>query len=225
MTIMEAIEARHSVRSYKPVPIQPEAEARLRAEIDACNKEGGLSIQLVTGDMGAFGGVMARKFDGVRGYVALIGPRTPALEEKAGYYGERIALLAQTLGLNTCWVALTYSKEAARRACRIGEDQRLVLVLAVGYGRTQGVPHRSKTPDQVSQAEGDAPMWFREGVRAVLLAPTAINQQSFRLVLEGSTVEARALGGFYSKVDLGIVRYHFEIGAGKGNFTWKGAAI
>ncbi|MFR4700307.1 MAG: nitroreductase, partial [Christensenellaceae bacterium] len=31
-------------------------------------------------------------------------------------------------------------------------------------------------------------------------------------------VSARATGGFYSKRDLGIVKYHFEIGAG--NFSW-----
>ena len=26
--------------------------------------------------------------------------------------------------------------------------------------------------------------------------------------------------GFYTKVDLGIAKYHFEIGAGKENFCW-----
>ena len=25
----------------------------------------------------------------------------------------------------------------------------------------------------------------------------------------------------YGKMDLGIVKYHFELGAGKENFTWK----
>lgn len=221
MTIMEAIKARRSVRSYKPTPLPPEVVDRLREEIAACNKEGGLSMRLVAGDGGAFKGFMARKFTGVRNYVAMIGPRTPSLEEKVGYYGERIALLAQTLGLNSCWVALTYSKEAAKDACRIGEGERLVLVLALGYGETQGVPHRSKTMAEVCQTEGTPPKWFVDGAEAALLAPTAINQQAFKLRLEGSVVEAKALGGFYSKVDLGIVKYHFEIGAGKKNFTWK----
>ena len=33
-------------------------------------------------------------------------------------------------------------------------------------------------------------------------------------------VFAKSLGGFYSKVDLGIVKYHFEVGAGTENFRW-----
>lgn len=34
-------------------------------------------------------------------------------------------------------------------------------------------------------------------------------------------VTAKAAGmGFYTKIDLGIVKYHFEIGAGKGKEVW-----
>ena len=68
--------------------------------------------------------------------------------------------------------------------------------------------------------QGPAPDWFLRGVDAALLAPTAMNQQKFMFRLENGRVSARAGLGFYSKVDLGIAKYHFELGAGKANFQW-----
>ena len=66
------------------------------------------------------------------------------------------------------------------------------------------------------------PDWFRAGVEAAMTAPTAINQQKFMLTLmrDGATVKAAAGLGPYAKMDLGIVKYHFEIGAGDHPFRW-----
>lgn len=220
MELMEAICARHSVRSYTDQPIAPEALDALRAEIAACNREGGLHIQLVADEPNAFGGMMAHygKFTGVRNYIALAGPKGPGLDEALGYYGERLVLLAQTLGLNTCWVALTYSKGRAR--VEVAPGEKLRLVIALGYGATQGVAHKSKPMRAVCSAGETAPAWFQRGMEAALLAPTAMNQQKFRITRSGEAVRAESTGGFYSKVDLGIVKYHFEVGAGAENFKW-----
>lgn len=223
MTILEAMQARHSVRSYKDTPLKTEDIKTLQNEIDACNKEGGLHIQLVTDEPKAFDSFMAHygKFSGVRNYIALIGKKGAGLEEKLGYYGERLVLLAQTLGLNTCWVALTFGKGAARSRCTIAPGEKLVCVVALGYGATQGVAHKSKPMEALCRVEGAVPDWFRSGINAAMLAPTAMNQQKFMISLNGNTVTAKSLGGFYSKTDLGIVKYHFEIGAGRENFSWS----
>lgn len=223
MTILEAMQARHSVRSYRDTPLKTEDIKTLQNEIDACNKEGGLHIQLVTDESKAFDSFMAHygKFSGVRNYIALIGKKGAGLEEKLGYYGERLVLLAQTLGLNTCWVALTFGKGAARSRCTIAPGEKLVCVVALGYGATQGVAHKSKPMEALCRVEGAVPDWFRSGINAAMLAPTAMNQQKFMISLNGNTVTAKSLGGFYSKTDLGIVKYHFEIGAGRENFSWS----
>ncbi|MGN0708536.1 MAG: nitroreductase family protein [Faecalibacterium sp.] len=222
MDLMQAMERRHSVRQYKNKPLAAQASAELKQEVEACNREGGLHIQLVENEPQAFDGFMAHygKFSGVTSYFALIGPKSPQLEEKCGYYGERLALRAQQLGLNTCWVAMSYRKVPS--AFTVAPGEKLCLVIALGYGSTQGTAHSSKTPEQVTKTDGPVPDWFQKGVRAALLAPTAMNQQKFTFGLENGRVSARAGFGPYAKVDLGIVRYHFELGAGKENVVWAG---
>ena len=217
MDLLTAIKNRHSVRSYIDKPIDSETLSELNAEIDACNKESGLHIQLVTNEPEAFDSMMAHygKFSGVQNYIALVGRKSADFDEKSGYYGERIALKAQMLGLNTCWVAMTFSKGAAKKAVVIESGEKLGCVLALGYGKTQGVAHTSKSMAQLCKTEGSMPEWFKNGMEAAILAPTATNQQKFLFTLNGQKVTAEATGGFYSKVDLGIVKYHFEDGSGK----------
>lgn len=221
MELMEAMRGRHSVRQYTDRPIPAEILAELQEETAACNREGSLHIQLAVDEPEAFQGVLAHygSFRGVRNYWALIGPKGPDLDEKLGWYGERLVLKAAQLGLDTCWVALTFRKGKCR--CTAAPGEKLVCVVALGYGVTHGVPHKSKPMEALCKANGEMPTWFRSGMEAALLAPTATNQQKFLLTLDKNTVQAEATGGFYSKVDLGIVKYHFEIGAGTDHFTWK----
>ena len=220
MDLMEAMRARHSVRQYEDKQLTEAHLAALRTELDACNREGGLHIQLAAGEPKAFNSMMAHygKFSGVTNYFALIGPKGPALEETCGYYGERLVLLAQQLGLNTCWVAMTYKKVPG--AFQVSSGEKLTVVIALGYGKTQGVAHKSKPFSDVAVCDGAVPDWFRAGVEAALLAPTAMNQQKFQFSAQGNQVSAKAGRGFYSKIDLGIAKYHFEVGAGAGNFQW-----
>lgn len=220
MELSEAIKNRHSVRRYTDRKIEPDILNELQSEIDKCNKEGNLHIQLVKDEPKAFNGLMAHygKFSGVTNYIALVGNKAKDLDEKCGYYGERLVLKAQQLGLNTCWVALTYKKVPG--AFKVDKGEKVTVVISLGYGETQGVSHKSKTPEQVSNIGADSPVWMLAGVEAALLAPTALNKQKFMLIRDGKTVTAKAGKGSYTKVDLGIVKYNFEVGAGKENFIW-----
>ena len=221
MTLQEAIKARHSVRRYTAKPIPAEIAAQLNKEIAECNRESGLNIQLLTEDPAAFKGFLANYglLHGVRNYIAMIGPESADLDEHTGWYGERLVLLAQTLGLNTCWVGGTFSRKKV--VAEINEGEKLVCVIAIGYGANQGRSRRSKKPESLCTVNGKMPGWFRNGMEAAMLAPTAVNQQRFHFTLSGNTVSAQASAGPYTKVDLGIVKYHFEIGAGRENFRWR----
>ena len=227
MTIQEAIEARHSVRAYKDQPLTEEVAKRLEEEIAAVNQKGNLHVQLIQNEPKAFQGTMAKygKFRNANNYLVMAGKRAEDLDERIGYYGEHLVLLAQTLGLNTCWVGLSYSKVPGTYVLEDGE--KIACYIALGYGETQGVGHKIKTVEQVSNASDATPSWFRKGVEAALLAPTAVNQQKFSFEYVGmsnNSHQVRAKRGFsmigYTQLDLGIAKYHFEIGAGKVNFEW-----
>ncbi|MDY6074023.1 MAG: nitroreductase family protein [Eubacteriales bacterium] len=238
MITKDIIRQRHSVRSYLDKPIDPEALNKLNEIVDECNKEGNMHIQIVCEEPKAFDGFMAHygKFKNVKNYFALIGPKTNDLDEKCGYYGARLMLEAQSLGLNTCCVYLTYKKISD--AIEVKDNEKLVCVIALGYGEDEGKPHNSKLyNDVVLTSEynsdwlnnnpeidfnsDDSPQWFKDGIEMALLAPTAMNQQKFEFMLDGNTVHITPGFGVCTKIDLGIVKYFFEIGAGKENFVWK----
>ena len=227
MTIQEAIEARHSVRAYKDLPLSEEIVKLLEDELVKLNNEGQLHIQLICNEPKAFKGTMAKygKFRNANNYIVMAGKKADDLDERIGYYGEHLVLLAQTLGLNTCWVGLSYSKVPGTYV--LDEGEKIACYIAIGYGETQGSGHKIKTVEQVSNASDITPSWFKKGVEAALLAPTAVNQQKFSFEYVGMSNnrhQVRAKKGFsmigYTQMDLGIAKYHFEVGAGKVYFEW-----
>lgn len=226
---IQAMWARHSVRSFIDKPIPHEIQEKLEQEVAAANLEGKLHMSLVWDEPRAFDSTLAHygKFSNVKNYLVIAGPNEKGLEMRAGYYGERVVLLAQELGLNSCWVALTYKRSLVRKT--LEKKDKLVVVVALGYGATQGSFHKTKIVPQVAKPFMDQPAWFARGVEAALLAPTSMNQQSFYFMLTRKVnrdnlpvVSISSQGGPYSKVDLGIVKYHFELGAGREHFAWEG---
>ena len=202
MNLKEAVKLRHSVRQYEEKELGEDIVTKLECFITEVNTESGLHIQLVKNEPRAFSGTLAHygNFSGVTNYVAIV-------------------LYAQTLGLNTCWVAMTYSKVPS--AFKIGQGEKIVIVICIGYGIDQGQERKSKKPEDVSNIDKDSPDWFKEGIDAALLAPTALNQQKFKLLLLDDKVKAKAGLGFNTKVDLGIVKYNFEVGSDKGHDIWS----
>ena len=210
MTELEAIYERHSVRNYLQKPIEQEKIKQLEAVIRQCNADGKLHFQFLPDAGKTFNRLLNRAMGlgSAPSVIACVGEEAPDLEERIGYFGERIVLFAQTLGLNTCWAG-TYN--AKNVPAEIRSNERLVIVIAIGYGKDQGRPHRSKTADQVTVCEGPKPENFDRGVELALLAPTAINQQRFEIrVSKDGSVDFLDKKGPFSSVDLGIVRYHFD---------------
>lgn len=226
MTLLEAIDARHSVRRYISRPLKREAVDCLRAKIDECNSKGNLHIQLVLNERKGFSGMLAYgSFSGVENYIVMVGRRADDLDERVGYYGEQIVLLAQQLGLGTCWAGLSYRK--IKGAYALDSEEKVACMISLGYPDDAGRKHKCKSVEDVSNASVSTPEWFEQGVRAALKAPTAVNQQKFYIEYAGvkdgrHSVRARRLFSMvgYTSMDLGIVKLHFEIGAGKDNFEW-----
>ena len=216
MDIKEAIKNRHSVRQYKAQPISGDDKAKLENIISKCNEESGLHIQLVLDDPACFDTFLAHygKFSNADNYIAIIGKKSISdLEERGGYYGQKIVLEAQMLGLNTCWVGGTYGKGKCK--ADIKSDEKLVCVIAIGYGETEGTKHKSKPVEKLCAVpEADMPAWFKNGMVAAMMAPTALNQQKFYVKLEDDEAVITAKRGVMTKIDLGIVKYNFEAASG-----------
>lgn len=214
MEILEVMKSRHSVRQYTDKKIESDKRSILNELAHECNSESGMNIQIMYDEPKCFDSFMAHygKFTGVTNYIALVGKKSSKLDEKLGYYGEKLVLEAQKLGLNTCWVAMTHGKSKAV----VNAGEKLVCLISLGYGTTQGVEHKNKALQEVCNVTADVPAWFLDGVNAALLAPTAMNQQKFYFeLLPDGTVKASCGRGFYTKLDLGIVKYHFEAISGK----------
>lgn len=216
MEIIELMKERHSVRQYTDKKIEKEKREVLNALIAKINQKAGLHIQIIYDEPKCFNSMMAHygKFDGVNNYIALVGEKSKS-DESLGYYGEQIVLKAQELGLNTCWVAMTHGKSKAQ----IDKGEKLVCLISLGYGKTAGVAHKSKKLSEVCNYKKDMPEWFLSGMEAALLAPTAMNRQKFYFeLLPDNSIKITCGKGLYTKLDLGIVKYHFEVVSGKVNW-------
>lgn len=205
MQMLDLMKERHSVRQYSDKKIDGDMKTKLDTYVASINEESGLSMQIFYNEPNCFNSMLAHygKFSNVKNYIAIVGKKEE--QEKSGYYGEKLVLKCQELGLNTCWVALTHGKVNVQTK----PQQKLLILIALGYGTNTGVAHKSKPIKELCK-EDAYPEWFMKGMEAVSLAPTAMNQQKFLFEMKNGQVYAKALRGFYSKIDLGIVKYHFE---------------
>lgn len=220
MTELEAIRARHAVRTYAMEPLSPAIIDGLKEEMELCNRLGQLHIQLVTENGDAFKSLVPLfgRFKNVRNYIALAAKRQDGFYEACGYYGARLMIRAQQAGLNSCWVTNTYN--AKKCQVSLASNEELVGVIAIGYGTTDGTQHKSKGMERLCKPCRD--QWFVDGMNAAVLAPTGLNRQNFFIEANGDTVSIRPTDSrTMSKIDIGIVKYHFEIGAAKGKINWK----
>ena len=219
MDMKQAMSERHMVRKYTDKPIPIEVAQEINERLNDINVKYHTDIQLIRGDSSAFNAaiklVLAK---GVRNYFILAGKAAPDLRERLGMAGADLMLFCQTLGLNTWWVGGTYSH--ARVAQKAPGDE-VIGIIAVGYGATQGKPHKSKSPQEVATYEGPEPEWFKNGVKAALHAPTALDKQAFKIKGVGDEVSITYESGTFSGEDLGLVKYHFALGAGNHSFSWQ----
>lgn len=226
MITVETIRERHSVREYDGKPLSRAEFDALGAVVEECARESGLDIQLVSDNPEVFN-VIARfgLIRGCRTHVAFVvdaaKARGVAADEAIGYWGQKIVLAAQGMGLNTCWCALCSRKKS--RAV-VAPGKKIRLIIAVGHGKTQGFSRKAKSVEALSSVEcAKASAWFAAAMEAAQLAPTAMNNQNFKITLlsDGKTVRIDAPQSGLNVIDGGIVRCNFEIAANEAGADWR----
>ncbi len=218
MTIKEAMKERHMVRKYIDKEIPEDLGLKLNERIEQNNNKYNLSIKLMLNNDKAVNSIIKLLLaKGVKNYIILAGNDNDDLAEKLGYSSADIMLYAQTLGLNTWYVGGTFNRGVSKYV----PNKKVIGIVAIGYGINNGVPHKSKIIEEVSSYDGNMPSWFKEGVEASLLAPTALNKQDYKIIGKDNKVKIEIDNGIFTGANKGLIKYHFELGADKENFEWE----
>jgi nitroreductase len=218
--LLEALYNRHKVTKYRSQKLSKKTLEKINSFISDINSESNLDFAINLDDsmcLSFFFKHFVSK--NACNYIVLAGDINKNLEEKAGYYGMKFMLYAQTLGLNSWWISDTYNKKYISKKYPL---KHIVGIIIFGYGENNGTPHKSKAMSEVSSYIGKSPEWFKDGVKACLQAPTAMNRQAFfvsgnnnKIVLECSSDQK------YCNIDKGILKYCFELGAGTNNYSFE----
>lgn len=219
MDLKEAMQKRHMVRKYIDKSLPDDLINRINERISMNNEKHKLSMKLMINNNKGVNSIMKLIMaKGVNNFIILAGDNSENLDERLGYSGADIMLYAQTLGLNTWWVGGTFNRSVSQYV----ENKKVTGIIAIGYGESQGKPHKSKMVEDVSKYNGTViPSWFISGVDGALLAPTALNKQDFMIIGDGNKVKIECDNGIFTESNVGLIKYHFELGAGKENFEWE----
>lgn len=232
MDLAAAIDARRSRRRYLPTPIDETSKAQLEELAAELNALGPIQFELVWNNGVAFTGFTKSygMFNGVINYIVLLGPDDEVSGEQLGYHGETLVLAATGMGLGTCWVGGSFSRSDIPFAAEEGDV--LYCVIALGNVSSEdslkerivrGMVHRkTKSAEEMYDADGPVPDWFQTGMAAVQKAPSAVNRQPVKFHYRDGTATATTdhLDDRMRRLDFGIAKRHFEIGAGGGKWEW-----
>ena len=235
LRLEEVIRRRRSVRSFDGSALRPEDAERIAKFAAAADNPYGIPIEWR---------ILSAKRDGLSSpvivgtdaYIAGKMAILPHAEEAFGYSFERIVLFAESLGVGTTWIAGTMDRPAFERAMELGEGERMPCVSPLGYPAAkmslrETMMRRGIRADTRLDFSGiffdgsfDRPLSgeragaLRLPLEMVRLAPSAVNKQPWRVVLEGDRAhfyEAKNKGfagpdGWdLQKVDVGIAMCHF----------------
>lgn len=218
MNMKEAMKERHMVRKYTNQKISEDLVSKLNGRIEENNKNHDLSMRLMINNDKAVNRIIQLLLaKGVKNYIILAGNDREDLAEKLGYSSADIMLYAQTLGLNTWYIGSTFNRGVSNYV----PGKKVIGIVAIGYGVNHGVAHKSRNMEEVSSYEGTMPGWFKNGIEASLLAPTALNKQDYKIIGKEDKVKIEIENGIFTGANKGLIKYHFELGAGKENFKWE----
>ncbi|MCH5262075.1 MAG: nitroreductase family protein [Lachnospiraceae bacterium] len=242
--ITELIRTRRSVRTFDGRELTKEDVDKLSAFMEKTQNPYNIPVEFRLLDAKEQG-LTCPVVSGTNLYVGVKIKRVPHAEEAFGYSVERFVLYAWSLGIGTVWIGGTMGRDAFERAIALGEDEMMPCVSPLGYPAKKmalkesmmrkAVKADSRLPFETLFFDGafDVPLTTEKaGSLAELLemvrwAPSAVNKQPWRAVVQGNAVHfyLKRNKGFISdatgdlqKTDLGIALCHFALVAEKCGF-------
>jgi len=182
------------------------------------------SEQIYRGFIGSYGMI-----ENAPGYIAFIGDMfSPRVQEALGYTGEGIILEATALGLGTCWVGGYFYPDAVADQISIEKNERVLAVTPVGIPQGAfsfqeklmtgfGYMHKRKKLNDLVTGTSKLE-WMKTALEAARLAPSAVNRQPWRFILDDTTISIdldkdRDSYKISRRLDCGIAMLHLELGA------------
>lgn len=202
LPLFEAIELRHSLRSYTGEPLDSTIREKLRTYLEtgwepypgartrAVLIEGKENAQRIfKGVIGSYGAV--QNAPALIAFVADVDD--PFFYEATGFMGEQVVLYATALGLDTCWVGGFFRPDVAGELAGIrSQSERVLAVTPVGNAKEGGMSSlyeglfkfgakrkgKRKSVQEISYVEDvEPPHWFWRALEAVRIAPSSFNHQ------------------------------------------------
>ncbi|MBQ7170940.1 MAG: nitroreductase [Clostridia bacterium] len=235
---LRLVRHRRSVRTFDGRALSPEDAQRILAYAETVKNPYGLSIRWQMLDAKT-ARLSSPVIVGEATYLTGTMDRVPGAEEAFGFSFERILLFADSLGIGSTWIAGTMDRAAFERAAGKRPGEVMPCVSPLGYPAS-AMSFREKMMRKGVKADSrldfetlffsrsfDAPLARKNAGRleplleAVRLAPSAVNKQPWRLLVNDRGVYfyekknrgfAGADGWDLQKIDLGIAMCHFSLG-------------
>lgn len=162
-------------------------------------------------------------------YAVIVAKRGTPMEVE-GYMGEALVLEATSMGLGTCWLGAGFYSDIINRNVDLQTDEAVHCVISIGKANLPAFAPKRKELVKVCGMDeaqlGQLGAWQKEAVLAARLAPSAINQQPWKIVADKTSVsilETTVLYKKYAPLDRGICMLHAAVGAAKAGRTglWK----
>ncbi len=232
MDILEAMEARRSVRTFDGKPLGVEATEAINASMACATSpfDGEWAMDLQRFDMradlkpGTYGVIKGASTFMLLGF----DDGNPMNAVAAGFAMEQVVIACTQMGLGTCWMGGTYKSSDFERVAHFPEKMDLHIVIPVGIStgeqrfleRFTRFVANSKNRKPVNKlffvGQWDSPLTdsnqYYESLMMMRLAPSSTNSQPWRSIVKGDIVH------FYSKgaetvhmVDVGIGMSHFDM--------------
>lgn len=228
--LVEAIEHRHSVRTYEAIAVSEELLASIRSYIEECTKEFGDAIRISFIEnkdnkvkLGTYGVIKGASY-----FLAAACKNGAYDEFKLGYALEKIVLYCTSIGLGTVWLGGTYKKSSFAEVMNLESNEEIKIVVPFGYEAEKksmvaklmgdNSKKRKDFGDIYFEKDAKTPLTreqagkYEEALEKMRFAPSAINKQPWRVIKDGNTLhfcvtDVKA----YRKIDLGIGMSHFHL--------------
>ena len=243
--VAELIRTRRSVRTFDGREVNKEDMEKLSAFMEKTDNPYEIPVEYKLLDAKAQG-LTCPVVSGTNLYVGARIKRVPHAEEAFGYSVEKLVLYAWSLGIGTVWIGGTMGRDAFERAMELGEDEMMPCMSPLGYPAKKmaikesmmrkAVKADSRVPFETLFFDGsfDVPLTeekagrLTEALEMVRWAPSAVNKQPWRVVIDQNTAHfyLKRNKGFISdavgdmqKIDLGIALCHFALVAGENGLS------